>query len=172
MKGRLALCAALIVLAGCSRGGSAAGKAGLPASGQVKVVATKIREDADHFSWLWTIVGERNWTQPTASSGEMRLSGSHPLNSREKSGGTHIWEARVTVEPSKAGSRSSYVMQVHLRGTNANVASSGMSIELGSGATVASVARAIQADSTTVSLPATLTLATVARREIKLKIDR
>jgi hypothetical protein len=171
--GVLGVVTAGLVLAGCTRGSSTAGRAGLPVSGQVRVITTKLREDATHFSWLWTIIGERNWSQATTSPNELRLASSYPLNSRSKVGGTHIWEARITMEPaSVAGGNHSYLMQVQLRGSNATMSMSSTPIDLGMGSSLTGAARVIQSQETTVSLPATITLASVGRKDITLKIER
>ena len=81
----------VLAIAGCSRSGPSEGRAGLPPSGHVRIIPTKNQEDAKSFSWLWTIYGERNWTTPTVSGDEIKLTGSYPFNSKDRSNGTNIW---------------------------------------------------------------------------------
>ena len=169
MKARALPVVLLIALAGCRGGDAVAGHAGLPASGQVRIVPTRIQEDARKFSWLWTIVGDRNWINGQSNGSELRLSGSYPLNSKDRGGGTHIWEARIEVEPGK--SPSSFLLNVKLRGSNAAMGGSTADVELGPGVTLTGEVRAIQPNETTLALPATLKLATVGRRTITLRID-
>jgi hypothetical protein len=163
----------VLVLVGCSADRSGAGKAGLPAAGNVRIVATPIKEDTKHFSWLWTIIGERNWTRASASSTGLKLSGTYPMNSKDRVGGTHIWEARITIEPAgRTTARATYLMHCQLRGSNAAMADSTITLEVDANSTLTSVARAIQRTETTAGLPATISLASVGRRNINLEIER
>ena len=146
----------------------AAGKAGLPPAGKVRIVATKLQDDSKHFAWLWTIIGERNWTTASVGPSEMKLNASYPLNSKDKVGGTNIWEARVLIEPAKTGG---YQLHLQLRGSNAAVSESTAQIDVSPDGTLTNVARAVQSTETIQSLPEFLTLATVGRRNITLKIE-
>ena len=48
----------------------------LPAPGTVRVIAHKVRNDANHVEWHWTIVSERYWSGITTDGyGDLELSG-------------------------------------------------------------------------------------------------
>lgn len=169
---RFALVAAVVtLLAGCRSDGPTAGRAGLPPSGKVRIVPTRIQEDAKHFSWLWTVVGERNWTTVSTVPSDMRLGASYPMNSKDKIGGTNIWEARVIIDTVKTGPAPTYVLHLQLRGSNAAMSESRTPIDVGTDGSLTAIARAVQSTETIQSLPATLTLANVGRRNVTLRID-
>lgn len=173
MRSRALLITGVLVLAGCSADRSGAGKAGLPSAGNVRIVATPIKEDTKHLSWLWTIIGERNWTRALASPSGLKLGGTYPMNSKDRVGGTHIWEARISIEPAgQTAARSTYLMHCQLRGSNAAMSDSTITFDVDASSTLTSVARAVLRTETTVALPATVTLASVGRKNITLEIER
>jgi hypothetical protein len=136
----------------------------------VRILATKIRDDPKHFAWVWTVMGERNWTTAKSSGYELALSGSYPVNSRDRVGGTNIWEASINVDaPARGG--ASYTMAAQLRGSNAAMMRSTVSIDAGANGELADAPRAVQTSETVLSLPAKLTLASVGRKNITLQID-
>src|SRR2546423_3400421 len=84
------------------------GRIGVPGRNSVRILARHLKGDANTEQWLWTVVGDRNWTTAVHNGDTFRLSRSYPLNSTTETGGTHVWEFPLTlsVDPGTASSGS------------------------------------------------------------------
>ena len=163
---RLFGAAALLLLIGCRANSSAAGLAGLPPAGSVRILARKLRENGRTYQWQWTIIGDRNWRSASGDGWRFRLNNSYPLNSTTGSGGTHIWEFTATVEEQATGLRREF----SLRGSNAGqFKSSG--VVGAQGATLGQVVRTLQVSDVTLAVPAHLSLVRVGGQTVELAID-
>src|SRR5579862_4216498 len=112
--------AATLAVCGCHRPPGAAGLAGLPPEGQVRILAERIHDDDRAFEWQWTIVGDRNWTECAHKGTTFTLAGSYPLNSLRGAGGTHIWVMTVAVRKKAVAGRAPVLeSDLLLRGSNA-----------------------------------------------------
>jgi hypothetical protein len=67
----------------------------LPPAGKVRIVAEKIRHDAETMHYKWTIVGDRNWTGMSSNHRLVELDGSYPLDATDRGGGTNAYECEL-----------------------------------------------------------------------------
>lgn len=108
-------------LTGCGRRPAAqTGRYGLPASGAVRLVATRIAETPAKVHWKWSLLGSRNWETPAVAGTEASLSGGYALNAVGKQGGCHVWE--LDLEGSQKDGTWSWRITVH--GSNGKTARS------------------------------------------------
>jgi hypothetical protein len=168
-----------VFLEGCFRqgapDGASTGSLSIPPAGSVRILARKIREDADAVHWTWTLIGDRNWIACEGRGYAFSLRRSYPLNSTTQTGGTHIWEFDLSVQAgqriNRAASFRSVREALRLRGSHSASVESSMTANIAN-VPVSSWARAVQTGETTRRLPTDITLATVGRQRVELSISR
>jgi hypothetical protein len=162
----------LLAGAGCGPRQSAAGLAGIPPEGHVRILAKKLRDDGRSYQFQWTIVGDRNWRVADGDGWRFRLSNTYPLNSTSNRGGTHIWEFTATVAPPPGGQATSGLQRdFRLRGSNAGQFRSTGSVGP-AGVSLGQVVRTLQTRDALLSIPATVHLVRVGGETVELRIER
>ena len=92
-----------LLLCGCQPRKTAVGLAGLPPSGKVRIAGDMVSETVEAANWQWDIVGDRNWLFSEIQDHSLILKKSYALNSRDKSGGTHLWSVELSISRVNAG---------------------------------------------------------------------
>ncbi len=163
-------CAVSAAIVGCSGGRGQSGRIGIPGKGSVRLLARRIKSDDHTVQWVWTVVGDRNWTKATHSGDSYRLSGSYPLNSLNQTGGTHVWEFSMAVKSGAAPESASANLAISLRGSNATLDNGTGSVDLHGQKLQEAVH--VEADKDqVVSVGSEVSLASIAGRSIHLKLD-
>jgi hypothetical protein len=164
-----ALSLSLLALTGCrSAPPESGGKMGFPSAGNICLLVKKVKESADTVHWKWSFVGERNWTRFENSAQNATVSGSYPLNSVERVGGTNVFEFDLIVERVE-GSETGLRVQTVLHATTAAGVLSSEMLELQK-APLNALVTIHQTKEEALALPAEMHLATVGSRRIVLKI--
>ncbi len=154
--------------AGCRTNDSASNKAGLPPSGQVRIVATKILDTPGKVAWEWTIIGERNWRAVELNEVNVRLSKSYPMNDKTVTGGTHLWLVDAVVTKSLK-LPDTVDIRIDVRGSDGASASRNQSVSMKD--LRSSVIVRVQ-DDRRIGLPAAIDLATIGRLHLRLDISK
>jgi hypothetical protein len=160
----------LMGAAGCRRGGpdGEQGSLSIPPPDNVRIVSRKIVERApERLHWKWSVIGERNWTRPQASGGQISLDTTYPLNDPLHAGGCNIWECDLTAEQANGAIHWGAI----LHGSNGMTVKDEGSVP-STGGGPESIVR-IEIDQDTVErLPADLELAAIGDRTLRLRIER
>jgi len=170
----VALFGSLSVLAGCKSpdaGARGEGALAVPPSGSIRLVSTGLEQSAARAHWKWTIIGDRNWREATAESGEraatMALVQTYPLNSVTDRGGCNTWECDLLVtRTSEKADSAAYVVTLH--GSNGFTATAKGTIVTESGGDLP--IEIAQKSDTLARMPADVALATVGKTPITLRI--
>ena len=156
------------MIGGCRTNYSASNKAGLPPSGQVRIVATKISDTSEKVAWEWTIIGERNWSTVELSELNIRLSKTYPMNDKTITGGTHLWLVDVVVTKSLKLPGTADI-KVDVRGSDG--ASTYINLSVSMPVLRSNVIVKVQ-DDRKIGLPAGIDLATLGRLHLRLDISK
>jgi hypothetical protein len=160
----------LLVLTGCRGGGSSAKNAGLPPSGNVRIVAKQLQEDANTFQWQWTVIGDRNWMEASIDGSNIMIGSSYPFNSKSKTGGTQVWDITVTLQKKPGAAQGTVDKLITVRGSNGTTANSNGFLTLTGGSLKESV-RVLQPTETTMRLPVNLPLVSIGKQDISLRVS-
>ena len=170
MKFVLLIVAVSGLFAGCGINKSATGLAGLPSAGNVKVVRTIVSESASEVNLEWSIIGDRNWSKLVLADGEIRLDLSYPLNSREKSSGTHLWIINAKIVATGSSESKTGKVNLNVRGSNAIQRNVELPFKLTSGKSIESLVQLVNRTDN-LSIPAKLPLLVVGNVKINLVIN-
>lgn len=167
------LCAACLSSAifGCRRDLTSNGPLSIPPANTIRLIpGIHGVETPDRANWTWSILGERNWTAPSANGARATLGDSYPLNDVKRQHGCNTWNCDLTVIRDRARTeQADWTLTLH--GSNGMTARSAGAVPL-NGGDVAGVTR-IEADrASTVDLPATFVLAHLGGTDITLKIEK
>ncbi len=159
-----------LALAGCAAR-TQGSRIGVPGKGSVRVLSRTIKNDPTTVKWLWTIVGDRNWTTASRDGDTFRLSKSYPLNSLSRSGGTHVWEFTVTARSSVPASNiESARLEMKLRGSNSTVVQMEGLIDT-RGSKLNDYVKAEKTGDDVVHVPAEIRMAAIGDRKVILEIE-
>jgi hypothetical protein len=132
------------------------GRFSLPPDGSAKVLVTVIDAGPERHHVKWTVLGDRNWVQASATDGTLRLQQTYPLNVTDRAGGCHTWECDLTADA------TGWKAVVH--GSNGVTA-------MQSGKTGGAFTARLTAD-TAVDVPANVVLADIGETKLTLILDR
>src|SRR5207253_7481671 len=107
-----------------------------------------------------------NWMTSRISDSRFTLTGSYPLNSRPRSGGTHIWVMDISAEVKGTEVR----WRAELRGSNAAGVNQSSAMPLPNGGMRGALAPLAQGD-VTLPLPANLDLARLGGKTFSIGIE-
>jgi hypothetical protein len=166
----LAAVVMMILQAGCRPGPPARANPTMPPKGSVRIIPKKVAETGNKVQWVWTVLGDRNWTAVTMEKGAATLSKSYPLNDLNRAGGTHVWELWVTASSSSANDRNTPIsVEIRLRGSNAAGITASETVD-GASMKLPGAFRPTLTSNQTLRLPLETELANVAGRTIRLAI--
>jgi hypothetical protein len=167
--GLSALCVVLLAAVGCTREpGGTQGALSVPPSGSVRVLSRTIPPPGGGIHHKWSLIGERNWSEATATGTELRLGQPSPLNDPAKKSGCNIWECDLTVTP-KSGDPNTLVWKTRIHGSDGTTAESGGENAVSGG--LDAVRIELGKDSVQ-RLPASLTLARIGDRTVTLSVTK
>ena len=106
------------VLSGCRPAAPVRAGSIMPPSGSVRIIPKKVSEGPKKVQWMWTVLGDRNWSATSVVDDSATLSGSFPLNSLTRTGGTNVWELWITATTAEANVASTVNIEIKLRGSN------------------------------------------------------
>ena len=141
----------------------------VPPKDTVSIIAGRSNQSTpDHAQWTWSILGERNWTAPSASDTHLTLAQSYPLNDVVRRHGCNTWNCELTLDRDVAStSTGHWILKLH--GSNGQTAQSIGTVPL-KGGDLSSAVSAVQDRDTNSNLPASLTLATLGDRDITIAV--
>jgi len=144
---------------------------GVPGKGSVRILSRSLKNDPSLVQWLWTVVGDRNWTTASHDGDTFRLSKSYPLNSVSRSGGTHVWEFTLTARAdARTSETDSARLEIKLRGSNSTVVQTDALIDT-RGSKLNEFVRAEKTNDDVTRIPAQLHVASIGDRKIILEIE-
>lgn len=146
--------------AGCDRPRRAPeGRFSPPESGQPRVLATRVADDAARKHWKWSVLGDRSWVKASVVGSTIALTETYGLSEAGKSGGSPTWECDLSAVAGAGGWK--WKLVVH--GSNGVTAT-------GSGTT--SAIRVLATADTQTGLPASLRLAELAESPVVLQLAK
>jgi hypothetical protein len=161
---------ALPLLAGCRPTVENGGNLQIPPSGKVRIIVGKGKQTPDKVQWHWSVLGDRNWREPTADGTDLSLTGTYPLNSVSERGGCNTYMLDLVVTRPKNTTSGPVTWTATLHGSNGQTATA-TGTTSPQGTSDKSVR--VQLDRDTVfGVPATVTLATIDDKPIRLLISK
>ena len=155
------------LLAGC-RKASKEHVLDMPSAGTVKVLSRQIERSDRRLHWKWSLLGERNWTTPTAAKTDFRLADTYPLNDPTHRGGCNVWECDLIAETGTNG----VTWTATLHGSDGATVRSGATLPLKSGVNLEDVV-SIRLDRDDIpSLPADISLASLGDQKLTLHVAK
>jgi hypothetical protein len=140
----------------------------LPPSGSIRIVVSEVPSKTGGIHRKWTFIGERNWSEATATANELRLSKTSPLNDPAKKSGCNIWECDLIVDP-KPDAPNTLTWKTRIHGIDGTTKESSSNTASPDGLK----AVRIMVDKDTVArLPANLTLAQIGDKTVTLSIEK
>jgi hypothetical protein len=160
----------MLALAGCTAR-TQGSRIGVPGKGTVRLLSKCVKSDPGVVQWLWTIVGDRNWTTVSRNGDTFRLSNSYPLNSLNRSGGTHVWEFTLTARSKTPASNTvAAKLEMKLRGSNSTAVQMEGPIDP-RGSKLNDYVKAEKTGDDVVHVPAEIGIAAIGDRKVILAID-
>ena len=161
-----ALICAGAVLSGCQPryGGETNAALEIPPAGSVRVVPAPVESGADRMRAGWSFIGAINWRTPAADSAGFSLAGTYPLNGSER-GGCNVYEVYLVAD------RASGKWTATLHGSDGKTVTTSGALPAGKSVSDA-VQLARNAPSTTLPLPADITLVTIDGKPLRVHLAR
>lgn len=162
----IAICG-IFAIGGCRTGPPARANSVMPPQGSVKIFPKKVSEGPKKVQWMWTILGDRNWSNSSISPRVVTISGSFPLNSLTRTGGTHVWELWITATTTDASQAATVNLETKIRGSNGAGVTTTASIDR---AKLSDAIRPMLKQTNTFRIPADVEIAEVGGKTVKLVI--
>jgi hypothetical protein len=162
---------AVIVCAGCRPDTGPYGPLSVPPAGMVRLIPGAVPPvSPDRVGWTWSILGERNWIQPSATESRLSLRDAYPLNDVQRMHGCNTWNCGLALVRDPAHPDSArWTLTLH--GSNGATAQSQGTVAL-AGRDLTAVAQVVQDRDATTSLPATFTIARLANHDITVAVAK
>ena len=95
-------------------------RSAMPSQGKIRVLFTRVKEQADFTHYKWSFVGDRNWSNATCTAASFTVDKSSKLNSPDSRGGCFTWE--IDVQSRKSAGSDSWTSKGEIRGSNGKTA--------------------------------------------------
>lgn len=167
------VCLPMALLTGCMPRNATEGGVGplsIPAAGETRIVSRQIGDKtADTLHWKWSLIAGSNWTKATADNGKLSLTQPYPLNDPDHIHGTNVWECDLTAERTKDAPNTVH-WNATLHGSNGSTAKADGTTPLNGD--IESTIRVLVDQDTIQKLPADISLAKIADKDLTLSLTR
>ncbi|MBC8137324.1 MAG: hypothetical protein H8F28_15700 [Fibrella sp.] len=146
-------------------GGDGTTLLGVPNTGKVRVVSSKLETGSDKLHYKWSFIGSSNWRKASGTGTDFVLSDTYPLNSATERGGCNIYEADLIAD------KASGKWMVTLHGSDGTTLNTEGALPADK-----SIQDAIRISQTAVSAnvgtPSDITLAQIEGKPLRLSVAR